>query len=57
MLAVIGKPPMFGIIRDAVRAVWSAMTRAKDLAAENVALRHQLDVVLRPTSSGCWRAP
>ena len=38
---------MFGIIRNAVRAVWSAMTRAKDLAAENVALRHQLDVALR----------
>ena len=38
---------MFGIIRDAVRAVWSAMTWAKDLAAENAALRHQLDVALR----------
>jgi hypothetical protein len=42
---------MFGIIRNAVRAVWSAVIRAKNLAAENVALRHQLDVVLRPTRS------
>ena len=42
---------MFGIIRDAMRAVWSAITRAKDLAAENIALRHQLDVLLCPTRS------
>jgi hypothetical protein len=42
---------MFGIIHDAARAIWSAFTRAKDLAAENVALRHQLNVVLRPTRS------
>jgi hypothetical protein len=42
---------MFGIIREAMRAVWSAIVRAKNLAAENVALRHQLGVVLRPTRS------
>jgi len=29
---------MFGIPRDAARAIWSAITRAKNLAAENVAL-------------------
>jgi hypothetical protein len=34
-----------------VRALWRALTQAKDLAAENVALRHQLDVVTRPTRS------
>ncbi|MBN1770171.1 MAG: integrase, partial [Deltaproteobacteria bacterium] len=39
---------MLGIIRDAARAIWRAITRTKELAAENVALRHQLDVALRP---------
>jgi len=40
---------MFRLIRDALRAIWRAFAAPRQLAAENVALRHQLDVVLRPT--------
>ena len=42
---------MFRLIRDAVRAIWRAFAAPRQLAAENVALRHQLGVVLRPTRS------
>jgi hypothetical protein len=42
---------MFGILRHVARAWWSAILRARNLAAENVALRHQLDDVTRPTRS------
>jgi putative transposase len=39
---------MFRLIRDALRAIWRAFAAPRQLAAENIALRHQLDVVLRP---------
>ena len=39
---------MFRLIRDALRAIRRAFATPRQLAAENVALRHQLDVVLRP---------
>lgn len=38
---------MFSILRDAVRAFWSAITDARTLAMENLALRHQLGVLKR----------
>ena len=39
---------MFRLIRDGLRAIWRAFAAPRQLAAENVALRHQLDVALRP---------
>ena len=39
---------MFGFVRDALHALWSAFAKPRELALENIALRHQLDVVLRP---------
>ena len=38
---------MFQLMRDAVHAIWSAFTRPSDLMLENIALKHQLNVVLR----------
>jgi hypothetical protein len=38
---------MIRLIRDAVHAIWSAFTRPSDLMLENIALKHQLNVVLR----------
>ncbi len=42
---------MFRFILDALRAAWRSLAKPRQLAAENIALRHQLDVVLRPTRS------
>ena len=39
---------MFAIIRDVVHAVWSAIAKPRELVLENIALKHQLEVVLRP---------
>jgi putative transposase len=38
---------MIRLIRDAVHDIWSAFTRPSDLMLENIALKHQLNVVLR----------
>ena len=40
---------MFCLIRDAIRATWSAFAKPRHLVAENIALRHQLNVLLRTT--------
>ncbi len=42
---------MFSILRKLARAFWSAFTDRCGLAARNVALEHQLDVITRPTRS------
>jgi putative transposase len=39
---------MSAIIRDVVHAVWSAIAKPRELVLENIALKHQLEVVLRP---------
>jgi putative transposase len=41
---------MFSILRKLARAFWSAFTSRCGLAARNVALEHQLDVITRPAS-------
>ena len=38
---------MLGILLDAVRAFFSAITDARSLAQENMALRHRLGVLER----------
>jgi hypothetical protein len=39
---------VFAIIRDVIHAVWSAIAKPRELVLENIALKHQLEVVLRP---------
>ena len=38
---------MLRLIPDAIRATWSAFAKPRHLVAENIALRHQLNVLLR----------
>jgi hypothetical protein len=38
---------MFSLVRNLVRAFWSAFARPRDPALQNIALTHQLDVALR----------
>jgi putative transposase len=39
---------MLGFIRDVIHALRCAIATPRALALENLALKHQLDVVLRP---------
>ena len=39
---------MLDFIRDVIHALRSAIARPRELALENIALKHQLDVLLRP---------